>query len=172
MPPVGRCDPMRTCSVFPVPENSLLVRTDFTDDAAWQSARYAASAENSDAFRGYGRVVDEDVCDGADETVAGRRARRAGPPGLILPGSGLLSPSVFGVIAHRRSASGVELETWPAPVAAAPSRSARRSRLGGPSWACRGGRSAPSRCCTVPPAWLVTRFGFRERLAGCQPRAL
>ena len=31
----------------------------------------------------------------ADETVAGRRARRAGPPGLILPGSGLLSPSVF-----------------------------------------------------------------------------
>jgi len=38
--------------------------------------------------------------------------------------------------------------------------------------ACGGGRSAPSRCCTVSPAWLVTRFGFREGLVGCQPRAL
>src|SRR6266536_5024743 len=34
------------------------------------------------------------------------------------------------------------------------------------------GRTQGIACCTVSPAWLVTRFGFRERLAGCQPRAL
>jgi hypothetical protein len=50
---------------LPSSESSLLVRTDFTDDAAWQRVRSAALAESVDGFRAYVRVIDEHANDDA-----------------------------------------------------------------------------------------------------------
>jgi hypothetical protein len=44
---------------LPSTEASLLVRTDFSDDAAWEETKAAALAENEDGFRAYARVVDD-----------------------------------------------------------------------------------------------------------------
>jgi hypothetical protein len=44
---------------------SLLVRTDFTDDASWQRVRETALAESVDGFRAGVRVIDERAYDGA-----------------------------------------------------------------------------------------------------------
>jgi hypothetical protein len=51
--------------VLPSSQNSLLVRTDFTDDAAWERAYAAVLLENSDGFRAYVQVIDERVWEGA-----------------------------------------------------------------------------------------------------------
>jgi len=40
-------------------ENSPLVRTDFSDDAAWLSLVRAAAAESPDGFRAHLRIVDD-----------------------------------------------------------------------------------------------------------------
>lgn len=50
---------------LPSTQDSLLVRTDFTDERAWQAARAAALAENEDGFRAYVEVVDEPRLAGA-----------------------------------------------------------------------------------------------------------
>src|SRR5881397_1709038 len=50
---------------LPSSESSLLVRTDFTDDAAWQRVRSAALAESVDGFRACVTVIDERAYDGA-----------------------------------------------------------------------------------------------------------
>lgn len=52
-------------------QNSPLVRTDFTDDAAWQSLMQAATAESPEGFRAYLKIVDDrgfDNCS-ADELI-------------------------------------------------------------------------------------------------------
>lgn len=46
-------------SELPSTEDSLLVRTDFGDDAAWEVAKSAALAENEDGFRAHARAVDD-----------------------------------------------------------------------------------------------------------------
>jgi hypothetical protein len=46
-------------SGLPSTQDSLLVRTDFTDERAWQTARAAALAENGDGFRAYVQVIDD-----------------------------------------------------------------------------------------------------------------
>ena len=40
-------------------ENSPLVRTDFSDDAAWRLLVQAATAESPDGFRAYLKIVDD-----------------------------------------------------------------------------------------------------------------
>lgn len=63
-----RCRPVRSNTKMlnlPSSESSLLVRTDFTDDAAWQRVRSAALAESADGFRAYVTVIDERAYDGA-----------------------------------------------------------------------------------------------------------
>ena len=45
-------------------DNSPLVRTDFSDDAAWQSLVQAATAESPDGFRAELRVIEEQSFDG------------------------------------------------------------------------------------------------------------
>ena len=49
---------------LPSTSDSLLVRTDFTDEDAWNSARTAALAENEEGFRAYVRLVDDRQFDG------------------------------------------------------------------------------------------------------------
>ena len=44
---------------LPSTEASLLVRTDFNDDVAWEATKAAALAENDDGFRAYVHVVDD-----------------------------------------------------------------------------------------------------------------
>ena len=44
---------------LPSTEASLLVRTDFSDDTAWEETKAAALAENDDGFRAYAQVVDD-----------------------------------------------------------------------------------------------------------------
>ena len=46
-------------SGLPSSQDSLLVRSDFTDDRAWQAAEAAAVAENGDGFRAYVQIIDE-----------------------------------------------------------------------------------------------------------------
>ena len=46
-------------SGLPSTQDSLLVRTDFTDERAWQATEAAAVAENDDGFRAYVRIIDE-----------------------------------------------------------------------------------------------------------------
>ena len=46
-------------SGLPSIQDSLFVRTDFTDERAWKAAEAAALAENDDGFRAYVRVIDE-----------------------------------------------------------------------------------------------------------------
>lgn len=52
--------------MLPSSDDSLLVRTDFKDDDAWERARSAALAENEDGFRAYVSIVDDRAWDGAD----------------------------------------------------------------------------------------------------------
>lgn len=50
-------------------ENSPLVRTDFSDDAAWRSLIHAATAESPEGLRAYLKIVDDrgfDGCSPAD----------------------------------------------------------------------------------------------------------
>ena len=58
-------------SGLPSTQDSLLVRSDFTDERAWQAARAAALAENDDGFRAYVQVIDEPQF--ADSTWQGLR---------------------------------------------------------------------------------------------------
>ncbi len=44
---------------LPSTEASLLVRTDFSDDAAWERTKAAALRENDDGFRAHLHVVDD-----------------------------------------------------------------------------------------------------------------
>jgi hypothetical protein len=44
---------------LPSTEASLLVRTDFNDDAAWEETKAATLAENGEGFRAYLQVVDD-----------------------------------------------------------------------------------------------------------------
>jgi hypothetical protein len=44
---------------LPSTEASLLVRTDFSDDTAWDETKAAALAENDSGFQAYVRVVDD-----------------------------------------------------------------------------------------------------------------
>ena len=52
-------------AVLPSTEASLLVRTDFADDASWDATRAAALAETEDGERAYVHVVDDAGFDGA-----------------------------------------------------------------------------------------------------------
>ena len=58
-------------SGLPSTQDSLLVRSDFPDERAWQAARAAPLAENDDGFRAYVQVVDEPQF--ADSTWQGLR---------------------------------------------------------------------------------------------------
>jgi hypothetical protein len=51
-------------TALPSTEASLLVRTDFTDDAAWEATKAATLAENEDGFRAYVHVVDDAALSG------------------------------------------------------------------------------------------------------------
>ena len=51
---------------LPTSEDSLLVRTDFSDDDAWGEVLSAVETENSDGFRAYVQVVEEPEWEGAD----------------------------------------------------------------------------------------------------------
>ena len=55
------CMPM-----LPDLSSSLLVRTDFGDDAAWRAAAGAALRENPDGFRARAEPVSDPAFDGAD----------------------------------------------------------------------------------------------------------
>ena len=46
-------------TALPSTEASLLVRTDFTDGAAWEETKAAGLAENEEGFRAYVHVVDD-----------------------------------------------------------------------------------------------------------------
>ena len=46
-------------SGLPSTQDSLLVRSDFTDVRAWRAAEEAALAENGDGFRAFVEVIDE-----------------------------------------------------------------------------------------------------------------
>jgi hypothetical protein len=50
---------------LPITDDSLLVRTHFADQAAWERMVAAALAENQDGFRAYLAVVDDDTFEGA-----------------------------------------------------------------------------------------------------------
>jgi hypothetical protein len=50
---------------LPSTEASLLVRTDFTDDAAWEATRAASLAENEHGSRAHLHVVDDEAFTGA-----------------------------------------------------------------------------------------------------------
>ncbi len=50
---------------LPSTEASLLVRTDFGDDAAWEQTKAACLGENDDGFRAYLEVVDDASLDEA-----------------------------------------------------------------------------------------------------------
>jgi hypothetical protein len=50
---------------LPSSGSSLLVRTDFTDSAAWQRVRSAVRTESVDGFLAYLTIVDDRVFDGA-----------------------------------------------------------------------------------------------------------
>jgi hypothetical protein len=52
-------------AALPITDDSLLVRTDFADQAAWQRMLAAALDENEDGFRAYLAVVDDDTLEGA-----------------------------------------------------------------------------------------------------------
>lgn len=52
--------------ILPSSEDSLLVRTDFSDDDGWQAVLSAVETENGDGFRAYVQVVDDPEWDGAD----------------------------------------------------------------------------------------------------------
>ena len=54
---------MRT---LPKTDVSLLVRTDFTDDSAWQQLRNEAQAVNDDGFQAYIEPVDDQAFEGVD----------------------------------------------------------------------------------------------------------
>jgi len=49
---------------LPASEDSLLVRTDFSDDDAWRDVVSAIETDNSDGFRAYVEVVDDRAWDG------------------------------------------------------------------------------------------------------------
>lgn len=50
---------------LPQDEDSLLVRTDFSDDGSWERALAAARQENEDGFRAYFARVDDPAFAGA-----------------------------------------------------------------------------------------------------------
>ncbi len=50
---------------LPITDDSLLVRTVFADQAAWQRMVEAALADSEDGFRAYLTVVDDDTFEGA-----------------------------------------------------------------------------------------------------------
>jgi hypothetical protein len=52
-------------AALPITDDSLLVRTDFADQAAWLRMLAAALAENEDGFGAYVAVVDDDTLEGA-----------------------------------------------------------------------------------------------------------
>jgi hypothetical protein len=52
-------------AALPITDDSLLVRTHFGDQAAWQRLQAAALGENEDGFRAYLAVVDDDTLEGA-----------------------------------------------------------------------------------------------------------
>jgi hypothetical protein len=51
---------------LPRTDSSLLVRTDFTNDTAWQHLSDEAQRENEDGFRAYIETVSDPAFDGAD----------------------------------------------------------------------------------------------------------
>lgn len=53
-------------STLPKTDVSLLVRTDFTDDGAWEQLRNEAQAVNEDGFRAYIEPVSDQGFEGAD----------------------------------------------------------------------------------------------------------
>lgn len=69
---------------LPSSESSLLVRTDFTDDAAWQRVRSAALAESVDGFRGYVTVIDDRAYDGASWADVCQAATAGGEHAAVL----------------------------------------------------------------------------------------
>jgi hypothetical protein len=69
---------------LPSSESSLLVRTDFSDDAAWQRVRSAALAESIDGVRAYVTVIDEPAYDGASWEDVHQAAMAGGEHAAVL----------------------------------------------------------------------------------------
>ncbi|WP_041289742.1 DUF6924 domain-containing protein [Kribbella flavida] len=69
---------------LPSSELSLLVRTDFTDNAAWQRVRSAALAESVDGFSAYVTVIDERAYDGASWEDVRQAAMAGGEHAAVL----------------------------------------------------------------------------------------
>src|SRR5262245_14554002 len=63
---------METMRKLPKTENALLLRTDFSDDAAWAALCAAAQARTADGFQAYLTCVSDPVFDGltVEELVA------------------------------------------------------------------------------------------------------
>lgn len=69
---------------LPITDDSLLVRTYFADQAAWQRMLEAALAANEDGFRAYFAVVDDETFEGASWEVLRAAALTAGRHAAVL----------------------------------------------------------------------------------------
>lgn len=69
---------------LPPSESSLLVRTDFTDDAAWSALRTAVTTESDDGFLPDLEVVDDRAWDGASVEDVRDAALATGVDSVVL----------------------------------------------------------------------------------------
>lgn len=70
--------------LLPTSDNSLVVRTTFSDEERWEDALSVVLTENEDGFRAYVEVVDDSAWDGASWKQVRQAALEANDPVSVL----------------------------------------------------------------------------------------
>jgi hypothetical protein len=102
---------------IPAAGDTPLIRTDFSDDAAWQALALAAAAPNEDGFRAYLAVIDDRGFEGAAPAALAELATGTGHACLIVADAAAIAQDEHPLLcielaAPQRSFRVIPAELW------------------------------------------------------------